>query len=100
LQWFSILTETKIFNKDDKLKAQRRGVKVIGEAYGDGMLYDYKNKKGIVHSWTYTYIKRPKRKILFLGSLNDANGYTIFEHHGIANKLLIKKDCKGLLGRR
>jgi alpha-galactosidase len=29
--------------------------------------------------------------------LNDANGYTIFEHHGIANKLLIKKDCKGLL---
>jgi hypothetical protein len=42
---FQSWTETKIFSKEDKLKAQRRGVKVIGEAYGDGMLYEYKNKK-------------------------------------------------------
>ncbi|MFN8284555.1 MAG: glycoside hydrolase family 36 protein [Chitinophagales bacterium] len=94
---FQSWTETKIFAKDDKLKAQRRGVKIIGEAYGDGMLYNYKNKKGVVHSWTYTYFKLPKRKIHFLGSLNDANGYTIFEHHATENKLIIQKDCKGLI---
>jgi hypothetical protein len=29
----------RLFNKDEKLKAQRRGIKAIGEAYGDGMLY-------------------------------------------------------------
>jgi alpha-galactosidase len=92
---FQSWTETRIFENDEKIKGQRRGVKVIGEAYGDGMLYPYKNKKGIVHSWTYTYIKQPKRKILFLGSLNDANGYTIFEHHALENKLCIQKDCKG-----
>ena len=93
---FQSWTETRIFNKDEKLKAQRRGVKIIGEAYGDGMLYNYKNTKGIVHSWTYTYIKQPQRKIYFLGSLNDDTGYTIFEHNATENKLLIKKDCKGL----
>ncbi|MCC6583356.1 MAG: alpha-galactosidase [Chitinophagales bacterium] len=93
---FQSWTESRMYSKEEKLKAQRRGVKVIGEAYGDGMLYEYKNKKGVIHSWTYTYIKQPKRKVFFIGSLNDANGYTIFEHHGVENKLHIIKDCKGL----
>ena len=93
---FQSWTETRLFDIDEKIKRQRRGVKVIGEAYGDGMLYEYKNKKGIVHSWTYTYIKQPKRKVSFLGSLNDAIGYTIFEHYGLENKLRLIKDCKGL----
>ncbi len=94
---FQSWTETKFFTKEEKLKAQRRGIKIIGEAYGDGQLYEYKNKKGIVHSWTYTYIRQPKRKVLFFGSLNDEIGYTIFEHQALQNKLLIKKDCKGLV---
>ena len=94
---FQSWTETKLFNKTEKLKAQRRGIKAIGEAYGDGLFYSYKNKKGVVHSFTYTYIKLPKRRIHFLGSLNDAIGYTIFEHHANDNKLIIKKDCEGLI---
>jgi len=94
---FQSWTESKIFTKQDKLKQQRRGVKIIGEAYGDGLLYNYKNKKGVAHSWTYTYIKMPKRKTQFFGSLNDEIGYTIFEHHANENKLIIQKDCKGLI---
>ncbi|MBK8351776.1 MAG: hypothetical protein IPL21_08740 [Saprospirales bacterium] len=42
---FQSWTETKLFNKTEKLKAQRRGIKAIGEAYGDGLFYSYKNKK-------------------------------------------------------
>ncbi|MBK9327956.1 MAG: alpha-galactosidase [Sphingobacteriales bacterium] len=49
-----------------------------------------------MHSWTYTYIQLPKRHLLFLGSLNDNIGYTIFEHNAVRNQLLIKKDCEGL----
>ena len=94
---FQSWTETKLFNKTEKLKAQRRGIKAIGEAYGDGLFYSYKNKKGVVNSFTYTYIKLPKRRIHFLGSLNDSIGYTIFEHHANENKLIIKKDCEGLI---
>ena len=93
---FQSWTETRMFDKNEKLKAQRRGIKIIGEAYGDGMLYNYKNKSGVLHSWTYTYVKQPKRKIFFIGSLKEDNGYTIFEHHGLDNKLFIVKDCKGL----
>ena len=96
---FQSWTESKIYTREDKLKQQRRGVKIIGEAYGDGMLYDYKNKKGVAHSWTYTYIKLQKRKVQFLGSLNDETGYTIFEHHANENKLIIQKDCKGLVAK-
>jgi alpha-galactosidase len=93
---FQSWTETKLFDKHDRLKGQRRYVKKIGEAYGDGMFYPYSGQKGVLHSWTYTYIKQPKRKIEFFGSLNDEHGYTIFEHHGLTNQLVIRKDCEGM----
>jgi hypothetical protein len=38
-------------------------------------------------------------KYSFLGSLNDQIGYTIFEHHANENKLIIQKDCKGLIAK-
>lgn len=94
---FQSWTESKLFEKYEMLKGQRSLLKKIGEAYGDGLFYTYSGKKGIVHSWTYTYVKQPHRKIEFLGSLNDEIGYTIFEHHGLTNQLLIKKDCEGMI---
>ncbi len=93
---FQSWTETRLFDTTEQLKGQRRLLKAIGEAYGDGKFYRYKNQKGTVHSWTYTYIQLPKRHLLFLGSLNDSIGYTIFEHHAPDNQLWIKKDCEGL----
>ncbi|MDB5227059.1 MAG: Alpha-galactosidase [Bacteroidota bacterium] len=94
---FQSWTETKIFDKTDKIPGQRKFIKKIAEAYGDGLFYDYKNKTGVVHSWTYTYIKQPKRRVQFFGSLSDKTGYTVFEHHAKENKMLIKKDCKGFI---
>ena len=93
---FQSWTETRLFDLQERLKRQRFGIRKIGEAYGDGLIYPYKSQKGVLHSWTYTYIKRPKRKAFFLGSLNDKNGYTIFEHHTQENNIHIIKDCKGM----
>jgi alpha-galactosidase len=92
---FQSWTETKIFDKEDKLSGQRNLARPLAIAYSDGLLYDYKNKKGELHSWTYTYIRLPKRKIQFLGSLNDKDGYTLFEHSSHQNKIIIRKDCSG-----
>ncbi len=92
---FQSWTETKIFPKEERLAGQKRYIKKIAQAYGDGLFYDYKNKEGVAHSWTYTYIKLPKRKIFFLGSLNDTEGYTFFEHHANEHQLLLSKECKG-----
>lgn len=89
-------TETKLFEQHEKINKQRRLFNKIGEAYGDGTFFNHKNKKGIFHSWTYTYITEAKRKIFFLGALNDDNGFTIFEHNTKKNELQISKDCKGL----
>lgn len=93
---FQSWTETRLYEKEERIKQQRFGVRKIGEAYGDGLLYEYKNKKGILHSWSFTYLKRSKRRTFFLGSLNEYNGYTIFEHHTPENKVHIIKDCKGM----
>lgn len=93
---FQSWTETKIFYNNEKLNAQRWPLSKIGEAYGDGLFYTYKNQKGILHSWTYTYIKQQKRKLYFLGSLNEQVGYTIFEHNAQLEKLLLQKDIEGV----
>lgn len=92
---FQSWTETKLYTKEDKLQAQRWGIRAIGEAYGDGLIYTYKNKKGVVHSWTYTSIKLAKKRAVFLGSLDEKKGYTIFEHNQIENKLKIRKEVFG-----
>lgn len=92
---FQSWTETKVFFKNDTLKAQRKPLNKIGEAYGDGLFYKYKNEKGVLHSWTYTYIKQAKRKIYFIGSLNEQYGYTIFEHNTTQQNLIIQKDVEG-----
>ncbi|MCB0508542.1 MAG: alpha-galactosidase [Bacteroidetes bacterium] len=92
---FQSWTETKIFFNTEKIQAQSWLAKPFSKHYGDTTLFHYKNKKGVAHSWTYSYIKLPKRKAIFWGSLQETNGYTIFEHHANENKLIIKKDCKG-----
>jgi len=92
---FQSWTESKMFDKSDKMAGQRTFIKHIAMPYSDGSLYKYKNEPGMLHSWSYTYIKLPKRHIQFFGSLNDTDGYTVFEHASLQNKLLLRKDCSG-----
>jgi alpha-galactosidase len=94
---FQSWTESRHFSKTEKIEPQRKLIRKISEAYGDEKIYTYKNKNGMLHSWTYTYLKLPKKRIQFFGSLNDEIGYTLFEHQASNNKLIIKKDCKGIL---
>lgn len=92
---FQSWTESRIFAGQEKLKRQMPLLRKIGEAYGDGLFYAYKNQPGLVHSWNYTYLRLPKKRIHFLGSLSEQNGYTVFEHNATAKHLKIQKDVQG-----
>ncbi|TDT72268.1 alpha-galactosidase [Hypnocyclicus thermotrophus] len=61
--------------------------------YGDYNFYNYKNRSGIFHSSTYTYIKS-KKNIYFLGSLNDYKSFTFIEHNTKQNKITFYKDLE------
>lgn len=65
--------------------------------YGDYFFNTYSGKKGILHSYTYTYIRQSNDSIEFAGSLSEANGFTIFRYDIPNSVMKIEKDCEGLL---
>lgn len=46
--------------------------------YGDYFFYNYKNKKGVIHSHKFTYIRRDKKYRIY-GAINESTCFTIFE---------------------
>ncbi len=61
---------------------------------GDYTIYKYSNKKGVLHSYGFTYI-RDEDNYKFIGSLNEDSGFTIIEHNTTKNIIKIIKDCSG-----
>jgi alpha-galactosidase len=62
---------------------------------GDANIYRYSGKRGRLHSWSYTYFRYPDDQTLFIGSLNEKSGYTLFEYDYDRDRLIIRKDCSG-----
>ncbi len=94
-------TESRELGKDDRLPGLNRWLKPFYhryrlERYGDYFFYPYANRKGIFHSYTFTYI-RQGRQLRFWGSLEEDSGFTIFRFQTAQNVLLVQKDCSGLL---
>jgi len=64
--------------------------------YGDYHIVDYTGKKGILHGFSYGYIRRGST-IDFIGSLNERTGYTIIRLDANKQKVRIEKDCANLV---
>lgn len=101
LNGFSCWSDT----REAFLNEKERGYKYIPKSliekyalnsYGDYRIYEYKNTKGILHSTNYTYILRDD-EVIFLGSLNDNEAYTIFEHDSNNNVITMIKDLNGVI---
>ncbi|MCB9033768.1 MAG: alpha-galactosidase [Chitinophagales bacterium] len=92
---FQSWTNSKVYYTDEKIKPANKLVKGVAFNYGDYSFYDYPQKNGVLHSYSYSYIKYDKRKIELLASLDESIGYTIFEHHTNENICKIKKDISG-----
>ena len=65
------------------------------DRYGDYHFVDYPNKKGRLHGVSYCYF-REGEDYLLIGSLDETNGYTLFDLDAKAGKLTISRDCAGL----
>lgn len=63
--------------------------------YGDYGIIKQPKGRGHIHSWTYTYVRKPG-SMAFLGSCSEDTGYTIFDIDIRKNKIEIIKDCEGM----
>lgn len=90
-------TETKIFSPSTILKSIRYGFGFLAKSFGDYNLVPYTKQKGVVHAWTYSYIKQSKKQIYFIGSLDERNGFTAIQHFQNQNYLIIDKQLEGKL---
>lgn len=71
------------------------------QRYGDAGFYQYSEKKGRFHGYSYAYV-RYDDKLLFAGSLDETAGYTVIGIDTRRNLFSIIKDISGLKlsGRR
>lgn len=93
-------TTSKEFGRNDtlegisKLAGVTEKTKALAEISGDYSFAQY-GKKGVFHSYTYTYFRIGDRVELF-GSRNERYGYTVFSTDYGFNKFAIAKDVEGL----
>lgn len=93
-------TTSKEFGRNDtlegisKLAGVTEKTKALAEISGDYSFAQY-GKKGVFHSYTYTYFRIGDRVELF-GSRNERYGYTVFSTDYGFNKFTIAKDVEGL----
>lgn len=69
--------------------------------YGDYIFRKYSGKKGELHGYTYSYIRRKDKEkaggnYQLFGSLTERQGFTVFEFFTRENSIRISKECSGL----
>jgi alpha-galactosidase len=90
-------TESREYAVDERIAPPLFGTKMLFEPMGDYGFYDYPNQKGLLHSWTYTYVKRNAQNYHFMGSANEQTGFTLFEHNTQNQTITVKKDLTDLV---
>ncbi len=65
------------------------------DRYADYHFVDYPNKKGLLHGFSYGYLRKGGRFRLF-ASLDEEPGYTQFLYDANAHVLHLTRDCAGL----
>lgn len=65
------------------------------DRYGDYHFVDYPNKKGRLHGISYCYF-REGDEYLLIASLDETNGYTLFDLDANSGELTIRRDAVGL----
>lgn len=89
-------TDSREYKISEKIACINNYFKSVMGWQGDYWFYKYSGKKGIFHSFTYTYVKN-NELYEFYGSLNEKTGFTIFEHDYNKSCLKIIKDCQGII---
>lgn len=92
---FQSWSRSELMGKRDRLKPLSLPARPLLAPCGDYNLFKYSGKKGHLHSWSYTYFRLPDGRVVFLGSLDESSGYTIFDYNYATGRLVVHKECLG-----
>ncbi|QQS28420.1 MAG: alpha-galactosidase [Sphingobacteriales bacterium] len=96
---FQSWTLSEEYPVNHRFKKVRFFAKNLISAFGDYQIYPYTEKTGILHSWTYAFIRSKDRlPIFFIGSTDERSAYTLieFDSNKPNGKITISKDCESL----
>lgn len=101
LNGYQSWTDTKEFDRHDRIKAPSKLFSPLTEKYkvtryADYEFQKYSGKPGDLHGASYGYIRSTGEKVTFFGSLDEKTGFTFF-YTNLRNKtMIVKKDCRDL----
>ncbi|MBR5088784.1 MAG: alpha-galactosidase [Ruminiclostridium sp.] len=90
---------------EHRIDGRMRGIDHIPElvtdkyalsAYGDYTILKYSRKHGVMHGFSYGYVKHADGLYDFIGSLNENSGFTVIKVNTGKNTVTVEKDCSGL----
>ena len=89
------------YQKNDKIRGLHGVPKFIVnkfgfDRYGDYHFVNYPNRKGVTHGFSWCYFRRGERYRL-IASLDEKPGYTMFRYDSSRGKLIIERDCAGVI---
>jgi len=64
--------------------------------YGDYTFVPYSRKKGVLHGFSYAYIRQSDTWAILFASLNEANGFTIIKTNTKTGEVTLIKDLEGV----
>lgn len=92
---FQSWTDSRIFNKKEKISKVNAIIKPICKHYSDYEIFNYSGKTGIFHSWNYSYFRLDNGKVFFIGGINEDDAYTLITTNLTKSTINIAKNVKG-----
>lgn len=102
LNGFQSWTNSREFRPDERMPGLPRLFRPLYarhrvEGYGDYLFHSYSGKQGVLHGYTYSYVRLSPERLCLLGSLSERAGYTVFDYETTRDRLVVKKECRGVL---
>jgi alpha-galactosidase len=88
-------SESRLYDLDESIPRLRGMARKHLGYSGDEHIAGIPRGRGMLHSWTYTYFKKPGATVL-AGSLSERTGFTLFLFDARSNILTVRKDLEGL----
>jgi alpha-galactosidase len=92
---FQSWTTSREYVDNERIPRLSRMLDAYSKNAGDYYLYKYPRKKGMLHSWTWTYW-RDAEKYHILASLAEPGGFTHFRFDTNTKQIFIEKDLESL----
>ena len=93
---FQSWSESREYSPEESLPNLRSIARPLMGYYGDYHFDFIRRGRGYLHSWTYTYLRRPDGSLHFIGSLGEQAGFTFFQHHICEGRLSVERECREL----